>query len=1036
MLLQADHHHTDDAADAAEAGRLAAAIWEAECAAAAAAPPRRPVATYRLQLHKGFTLAHVAAVVDYLDALGVSDCYLSPYLRARPGSTHGYDVFDHGKLNPEIGDDADDAAVADRLRAHGLGRVLDIVPNHMGITGENPHWQEVLEIGPQARSARFFDIDWHPVKEELIGRVLLPILGDQYGRVLEQGDLVLEREGGAFFVRYYERRLPLAPRSYATVLGRRRDDLLARFDAEDPHVQEYLSIHDAAANLPMRSDLHPGRVEGKRREIAVVKRRLARLLEESPALAAFVDEEVAAFAGTPGEPSSFDALHELLEQQAYRLAYWRVASEEINYRRFFDINDLAGLRVEDPEVFDAVHRKILDWVARGDVTALRIDHPDGLADPRGYFDRLQEATLLVAARRRFDEMQADESLWPAVADALRARRQALAASEPAHPLLRRFPIVAEKILSRGEDLPEDWPIDGTVGYEYLNALHGLFVDPAGASPLEEAYVAFTGDHDPFPEILYESKVLITRAALASEVNVLARQLNRVSESDRRSRDFTLNELRRAIREVIAAFPVYRTYIQPGQAISERDRHWIDQAIARARRRNPTTDASVFDFIRSALLREYPPGLTDEAIAQRDAFIRRFQQITGPVQAKGLEDTAFYRKYPLVALNEVGADPVRFGTTTASFHTLNAQKLKLWPGGLNATATHDTKRGEDTRVRIDALSELADEWKTRLARWAYWNARRKGTRDDAPVPDAREEYLLYQILVGAWPFGGPDDAAPEGLVPRVQEYMTKAVREAKRNTSWTDQDSSYVDGLCKFIADVLEGPDAAVFLKDFLPFQRRVARIGVVHSLGQALLKVASPGVPDVYQGCELWDLSLVDPDNRRPVDYDARRAMLARLRSRLAGGTPRADLARELLAAPEDGAVKLHVLATALGHRRANPELYASGTYRAVEAEGEHRGRVVAFGRSREGKHVVAVAARLVAPLMGPDGTTLPLGPEVWGDTRLAVPETKVPRRWRDLLTDTVHEVQVAESGASLAVGTLLSTLPVALLVPEPDDAG
>jgi (1->4)-alpha-D-glucan 1-alpha-D-glucosylmutase len=1036
MLMQAEPQHPETAPDAAEADRLAAAIWEAEAEAASVAPPRRPVATYRLQLHKEFTLDGVAAIVDYLDDLGVSDCYLSPYLRARPGSTHGYDVFDHGRLNPEIGDDAADARVAGALRDRGMGRVIDIVPNHMGITGENPYWQEVLEIGPQAHSARFFDIDWDPVKEELLGRVLLPILGDQYGRVLESGDLVLERDGGAFSVRYYERRLPLAPRSYATVLGRRIDDLLARFDAESPHVQEYLSIHDAARNLPVRSDPDPGLVEGKRREIAVIKRRLARLVAEAPALAAFLDETVAGFAGTPGDPASFDALHALLEEQAYRLAYWRVAAEEINYRRFFDINDLAGLRVEDPEVFDAVHRRILHWVARGDVTALRIDHPDGLADPRGYFDRLQEATLLIAARVRFDATGADDALWPAVADALRARRRDLAASEPSHPMLRRFPIVAEKILSRGEDLPEDWPIDGTVGYEYLNALHGLFVDPAGAAPLEEAYVGSTGDHDPFPEVLYESKVLITRAALASEVNVLARQLNRVSEADRRSRDFTLNELRRALREVIAAFPVYRTYIQPGGTISDRDRHWIDQAIARARRRNPTMDESVFEFIRSTLLRDYPPGLAVEAIAQRDAFIRRFQQITGPVQAKGLEDTAFYRRYPLVALNEVGADPLRFGTTTAAFHTLNAQRLKLWPGGLNATATHDTKRGEDTRVRIDALSELAEEWKTRLARWSYWNARKKATRDDAPVPDAREEYLLYQILVGAWPFGGPDDAAPQGLAARVQEYMTKAVREAKRNTSWTDQDSGYVDMLCKFIAEILEGPDAGVFLKDFLPFQRRVARIGVVHSLGQVLLKLASPGVPDVYQGCELWDLSLVDPDNRRPVDYAARRAMLARLRGRLADGTPRADLARELLATPEDGAVKLYVLATALAHRRENPELYAAGTYRAVDAEGEHKGRVIAFARGREGKHVLAVAARLVAPLMGPDGQALPIGPDVWGDTRLAVPEAKVPRRWRDLLTDAVHAVDAGEAGSSLAVGAVLSALPVALLVPEPDGNG
>ncbi len=1009
---------------------LADTLFEAEKTVSAESPPRRPRATYRLQLHQGFPLEAVERLVDYLADLGISDAYFSPYLAAKPGSTHGYDVFDHGKINEEIGDKVTHQRLVDKMKGLGMGRVLDVVPNHMGIAGGNPFWLDVLENGPQAPSARFFDIDWSPVKEELEGRVLLPILEDQYGKVLEAGKLELTYDNGGFFIHYYENRLPLSPRSYAQILVKQTEELAERLGSEDIHLLEYRSIISSIHNLPPRDATDAESVQQYTREKEVIKHRLARVCDEAPALREFLEENVASFAGTPGEPHSFDPLHELLELQVYRLAFWRVAAEEINYRRFFDINDLAGLRTEDPVVFQTIHDLIFRWVDEGGVSALRIDHPDGLADPFGYFAALQETLFLRACQQRL-KAEHPEVDWMDVVDRVHLRYKEAIAQEPQGPLARRFPIVVEKILSRGEDLPEAWPIDGTVGYEYLNALNGLFIDPTSQESIDSAYVDFTDDRKPFAELVYEAKSLITRASLASEINMLARIINRVSEHDRRSRDFTLNDLRRATREIIACFPVYRTYLRPDDPVHPRDQGYIEQAVYRARRRNPTTDASVFAFIMDALLLKHPEDISDEDRILREVFVTRFQQTTGPVTAKGVEDTSFYRHVRLIALNEVGGDPGRFGSSPSTFHAINSQRLAHWPGTFSTSATHDNKRGEDTRIRIDAISEFAEEWSTRLTRWSRWHARKKTEVHGTHAPDPREEYMLYQILLGAWPFGGPEEAVPEGFASRVQEYMLKAVREAKVNTSWTDTDSSYGDAIVQFVAEILEGPDSAVFLKDLLPFQRRLSRIGIVHSLAQALLKVASPGVPDIYQGCDLWDLSLVDPDNRRPVDYDARKAKLAQIRAELESGTTRADLAARLFAAPEDGSIKLYLLWTTLNHRKEHPELYMQGTYRALEAEGDQKGHVVAFGRSRNGDYAIAVAPRLVAPLMGEEATTPPIGSEVWKDTRLTLPDTGLPTRWRNLLTDEVTEVQTVEDHPSIPLAEVFRTLPFALLVEQ-----
>jgi (1->4)-alpha-D-glucan 1-alpha-D-glucosylmutase len=1004
---------------------LADALFEAETRGIAESPARRPGATYRLQVHGGFTLDDVTRVVDYLAALGVTDGYLSPYLSARPGSTHGYDVFDHRRINAEIGDCKAHDRLLLKLKERGMGRVLDIVPNHMGIAGLNPYWVDVLEVGRHSPYARYFDIDWSSTEEGLDGRVLLPILEDQYGRVLESGKLLLKRDGGRFLIAYYDRELPLTPRSYATILEARPEDL-ADMGGDEDDVQELRSIAASARGLPRPDETDRASVERVAFEKEVIKRRIRRLVGESRRISAYLSDAVASFHGTSDAAESFDALHNLLEQQVYRLSYWRVASEEINYRRFFDINDLAGLRTEDPRVFESTHARIFQWVGDGGVTALRIDHPDGLADPAGYFRRLQERLFLRACYQRYQAESRQTADWPSVGRLIRARYRAEVERDPASPLARRFPIVAEKILTRDEPIPDDWPIDGTVGYEFLNALNALFVDARASASILATYHVFTGESTRLGEVLSDAKRLITRSSLASERNMLAMWLARIAGRDRRSRDFTHAELGRMLGSIMAAFPVYRAYLQPGRQVSEFDRNSIEKAVARARRRNPTIDESVFDFVRGVLLMEHPEGLSREEIARREAFTIRFQQTTGPVQAKGLEDTTFYRYVPLASLNEVGGDPSRFGMTPEKFHAKNVRRLRRWPGGLLATATHDTKRGEDTRMRINVLSELPREWRDALGRWSTWNATAKQETPRGPAPDAREEYFFYQTLIGSWPFGMKTEAVTPEYVGRLQEYMAKAAREAKVKTSWTDADPAHVDALKAFVAEVLTGPESRPFLDDFRQSQRRIARVGIVHSLSQVLLKLGSPGVPDIYQGCELWDLSLVDPDNRRPVDFERRSSMLAALRGRLDSGEDRAALAASLLAEPDDGAIKLYLIWTVLSHRREREALYRRGEYLPLEADGPHGGRVVAFARRHEGRTVVIAASRLVASLMGDDGSRMPVG-DAWESTRLIVPDG-CGWPWHDQLTSKV----IDPSGDGLPLAKVFCTLPVALLESGP----
>jgi (1->4)-alpha-D-glucan 1-alpha-D-glucosylmutase len=993
--------------------------------------PRIPAATYRVQFNARCTFADALAFLPYLDSLGVSDVYASSYLGAKPGSMHGYDITNHNTLNPEIGTQEDYDRFVAALQARGMGQILDVVPNHMGIAaGSNPWWNDVLENGPSSPYAEFFDVDWDPVKRQLANKVLLPILGDQYGRVLEKQELVLEYASGTFHLRYYDTQLPISPQSARQILAHRLEALGAALGESDLHVQEYHSIITALANLPGPTERAPERIRERLREKEVIRRRLARVTEVCRPIGESIEETLRIFNGKRGDPRSFDLLDRLLGDQAYRLAHWRVAADEINYRRFFDINELAAIRMENPAVFRETHRLILRLIAEGKVTGVRLDHPDGLFDPPRYFLQLQRERALQAipaAPESGDAVARDrEGAMFQAGEAFDRKCQ----PDPSRVGCRPLYLLAEKILSKGERLPAHWAIHGTTGYEFLNIVNGLFVDGAHERAMTAAYVAFTGQRTPFADLAYESKRLIMRVSMSSELNVLGHALDRLSERDRHSRDFTLNSLTDALREVIACFPVYRTYVDGrSPEISLQDRACVEVAVAFAKRRNPATNVSIFDFVRDTLLLRYPEN-ADAAYRQDQlAFVQKFQQLTSPVTAKGLEDTAFYRYHPLVSLNEVGGEPDRFGVPVEEFHRHCLARQEKWPGSLNATSTHDTKRSEDVRARIDVLSEVPRAWRQAVSRWHRWNRRQLAEADGRPAPDRNDEYLLYQTLVGAWPLGpaGPDEMA--ALTARIQQYMLKATKEAKLNTSWINPNEAYDEAVKSFVAKILVLRAGNRFLADFTTFQARVSRLGMVNSLAQTLLKITAPGVPDLYQGTELWDLSLVDPDNRRPVDFSTRMALLDALQERIARGGL-AALSRELLTRWEDGRIKLYVAHRALRCRRQSAELFHAGDYVPLRTTGASADRVVAFARRRATRVVLTVVPRLTAAVTD-GGARLPVGPEVWQDTCVELPPEWSAAHYTNVFTGAAMNA-TAHDGRRLRVGSVLADLPVALLESGP----
>ena len=955
-----------------------------------------PTATYRLQLNPHFTFRDAAAVVPYLSELGISHFYASPYRRARPGSMHGYDIIDHSSINPELGTPDDYEGFVSELHRHGMRQILDIVPNHMGVMGsDNSWWLDVLENGEASDFADFFDIDWDPIKDELKGKVLIPVLAEQYGNVLEKGELKLtfDSERGEFSIFYFQHRFPVDPKEYPRILSFRIEPLREKLGPTHEDFLELQSIITAIGHLPDRHGAAPEQKVERNREKEVQKRRLAALCARSHDIKEFIAENVTTINGTPDDPRSFDALHELIKTQPYRFAQWRVAADDINYRRFFDINDLAALRPENEKVFNETHKLILDLVAQGKLDGLRVDHPDGLYDPAGYFEQL-------SGRLRTELEPQDREAY----------------------------LIAEKILTGNERLPKQWPIDGTTGYEFANLVNGLFVDRSAGEKLERIYRSFTGISSKFADVVYLCKRHILKVVLASELNVLANLLSRIALASRYTCDFTLNSLRSALGEIIASFPVYRTYVN-GPEVSEEDRRYVEKAVVSAKKRSSAADLSVFDFVQRMLLIDVygsDAGWYKQAVLR---FSMKFQQVTAAVMAKGLEDTAFYRYNRLVSLNEVGGNPSRFGTTIEEFHHANQQRLSCWPDSMLASSTHDSKRSEDVRARINVLSEMPLVWLVHLRRWRDWNRAKKPQIDGQPAPTRNDEYLLYQSLIGTWPSQPLDDADWKTYRERIEQYTLKAAREAKEHTSWANTNAEYESALVDFTRAILDRSAHNRFLADLEEFAHRIARIGTFNSFSQTLLKLTSPGVPDIYQGNELLEFNLVDPDNRRPVDYGRRRELLATLKRETASNHELPTRVRELISAPDSNAAKQYLTWKTLTFRRQQPDLFHRGSYISLLAAGEKSEHVVAFARQHEGRSIIVAVPRLSGRLMGETQDSV-CEEAIWRDTTLEITSDGVAC-YHNLFTGECLPLQPGVA-PRIPLSDLFRNFPVAILISEP----
>jgi (1->4)-alpha-D-glucan 1-alpha-D-glucosylmutase len=987
---------------------------------------RIPVATYRLQFNYRFTFSDAVRLVSYLSDLGISDIYASPCFEAGKQSTHGYDIVDPNTVSSELGGQQVFDRYVKVLHQHGMGLILDIVPNHMNVESDkNAWWMDVLENGPSSVHAETFDIDWVPVKRELHNKVLIPILGEQYGAALEGRELRLAFEKGAFFLRYHDHILPILPETYAIVLSHRIDETGLTLGANHPHLAELVSIITALTCLPSYTEREPTRITDRHREKEIIKQRLRTLCKKSPAVREFIDSNVFEYNGTKDDPRSYNLLDDLLSKQVWRLSYWRVATEEINYRRFFDVNSLAAIRMENPEVYRKTHGLIFRLIWEGKVTGLRVDHPDGLYDPCGYFKELQKDCFYETRRGRINRqdpsLPADET---GVTAAIRREYEGALASDPQ---FKPFYIVGEKILTKNERVPGDWPIFSTIGYVFLNPLNGIFVETAHRKAFDSIYGSFIGSKMKYRDLVYDRKKLIMLTSMSGEINSLGQYLNGISEKNRHTRDFTLNTVRTAITEVIACFPVYRTYITAA-GVNKRDVHYVGSAVSEARQRNPGLSATAFDFLEKVLLLRHPEDVKEADRAEWVDFVMKFQQVTGPVMAKGLEDTAFYIFNRLMSLNEVGGNPEEFGTTLDTFHRQNMETATERPHSLITTTTHDTKRSEDARARLDVLSEIPDEWRSHLAKWSRLNRKKKLAVDSRVVPDRNEEYLLYQTLVAVWPVFGLDQVGYEAFKTRITAYMVKAVREAKINSSWISPNLPYEEAVLRFTDSVLSRPAVSPFLKDFVALEDRVSYLGMFNSLSQTLLKITSPGVPDFYQGCEMWDFSLVDPDNRRPVDFGRRQHVLKRLLNRIAMcGEDRTGIIKELLAKWQTGAIKLYLTSAALNYRKKHVSLFKDGGYVPLMSDGRCKENVCAFARYGGDSNVLTVVPRFLTHLVRGVGEA-PLGAKVWEDSWIIIPDEMPFTLFRNVLTGQKVAVVEREGGRALPLGEVFASFPVALL--------
>jgi (1->4)-alpha-D-glucan 1-alpha-D-glucosylmutase len=930
---------------------------------------RIPTATYRIQFHSGFKFSAVKAIADYLAELGISDLYASPIFKARAGSTHGYDVVDPVHLNPELGTSEEFDLLIQDFQRRDIGWLQDIVPNHMAYDSQNLFLMDVLENGSDSEYFDYFDINWNHQYEDIRGRVLAPLLGNFYGECLENGEIQLQYNQTGLSVNYFGLQLPVRIESYSRFITQNLGHLGRSLGRRHPDFVKLLGILYLMKNVT-------GETKGKERydQIAFVKGLLWELYEQNSEVKEFIDKNIEFFNGEKGNSESFNLLDSLLQEQFYRLSFWKVGAEEINYRRFFTVNELISVKVEELKVFNKTHALIIQLVEEGKFTGLRIDHIDGLYDPAQYLERLQER----------------------VGDTY---------------------ITVEKILELEEQLPNSWKIQGTSGYEFLNYVNGVFCCNANEQKLEEVYSRFAKLTAPYEKLVAEKKQLIIEKNLAGDIENLAQRLKRIAGQSRQGSDFTQYGLKRALTEVLTLFPIYRTYISE-QGATEIDRQYIQQTIEKAKLQVPLLLREL-NYIETLLLGDDQESLTVEQKAERLEFIMRMQQITGPLMAKGVEDTLLYVYNRLLSLNEVGGNPGHFGITVDAFHAFNQQKSDRWTHSMNATATHDTKRGEDVRARLNILSEIPEEWEAQVKIWREINHPRKIRNQGTIIPDDNDEYFFYQTLVGSFPFTTDPFTTEEysEFVQRIKDYVVKAVREAKVHTAWLRPDNNYEDGYISFAEAVLAEPEINEFLQKFIPFQKRIAEYGILNSLSQTLLKNICPGVPDLYQGAELWDLSLVDPDNRRPVDYSKRVALLQEIKAQ-----PDAlKLLDQLFSSKEDGKIKLFLTYKLLQVRKENLALFQQGIYQPLKVSGKFENHVVAFARTYRGEKAIAIAPRFFTDLIDPG--KLPLGEQIWADTAIELPPD-MPFTWRNAVT-----TQILQSESKLLVAEALKHFPVALLL-------
>jgi (1->4)-alpha-D-glucan 1-alpha-D-glucosylmutase len=950
-----------------------------------AAYPRIPLACYRLQFNKDLMFQKAPEVLEFLSRLGITDIYASPLLQSRSESQHGYDVTDPTRIKAELGKEEQFDRFRAALQEQGMGLLLDIVPNHMAANQENPWWMDVLENGPGSAYAAYFDIDWHMPSLAVENKLLLPVLGKSYGEVLDNCELRLVFERGSFFIRYYDMFFPLAPKTYRRILKHREHILEKRLGGNSPAFQEYLGIVAALAALPEPESLTIDAAGERRLHIAGIKERLRQLHGSSREVKRFVSENLRIFNGRRGQVGTLRNLDRLLWDQAYFLNYWQNVNEGINFRRFFTLADLVGVRVEDPIVFEATHQVIFRLVEARIVTGLRIDHIDGLRDPLAYLRSLQ-------ARVKGTQEKENE---------------------------RDFYVIVEKILSETERLPADWPIQGTTGYEFLNRLNWLFVHPKGARAVEEIYFRFLGRKARFDDVLHQKKKLVISTLFAAEMRYLSHQLAALAQGDRYARDLSRAELAQALNETTACLPVYRTYIR-SMEVPQQAEHQIRHAVESARALNPHLDSTCFEFVRDVLLLKDAGYLFAEQREARLAFVMRWQQFTGAIFAKSLEDTVLYVYCPLLSLNEVGGNPSPAMVPALDLNQLMAERGRHRRHGLNSTSTHDTKRGEDVRARINVLSEIPASWQRHLSAWSRWNAARKARTAGCAVPDPNEEIFLYQTLIGAWPLS-------EGEIPqfreRLEAYIIKAIREAMVHTRWTVPNTAHEKAVIKFVQAILEPGRGNSFLDDFLKFQRNIATFGMINGLAQILVKMTWPGVPDFYQGCELWDLRFVDPDNRGPVDFKHRAALLAEIETR-----SRQDVlqfCRDATQNWHDGRIKLYLIWKILNLRRQHPGIFREGKLLHLNASGKREANVISYALRRGNSCMVTVAPRWLARAKAPSNSIRLR--EFWLGSHLILPRN-APESWLNSLTGETLKTTLSREGPLLHLADVFRNFPVAVL--------